>query len=121
MSSMSSQWTYFKANLGSGAFAVLEKQLSGIVHTLQDPANAAGIQQLRAAARARGWAQATAAAIDFGKRAAGPYVGSALAFVARAWPLVDGRRLGGLRRSVGGGGARSAIGSRAPASRPSSG
>lgn len=49
MSSMSSQWFYFKANLGQGAFTVLEHSLSGIVHTLQDPKNAAGIKQIETA------------------------------------------------------------------------
>ena len=88
MSSMSSQWTYFQANLGQGAFSVLEKQLSGIVHTLQDPKMAASIQQFETGLGA-GLAEATTAAIDFGKRAA-PYVGSALAFMARAFPIVEG-------------------------------
>ena len=86
MSSMSSQWMYFKANLGGGAFAVLEKQLSGMVHTLQDPANAAGIQRFEQQLGA-GLGQATAAALQFG-RTLGPYIGSAVVFAARAWPLL---------------------------------
>jgi len=87
MSSMSSQWTYFTANLGGGAFTVLEKQIHGIVHALQDPGNSAAIQNIETQIGA-GLASMTVAAINFGK-AIGPYVGSAIAFIARAWPLVE--------------------------------
>ena len=85
MSSMSSQWTYFQANLGQGAFSVLEKQLSGVVHTLQ--ANSGAVQQFEMAIGA-GLGKATQAALDLG-RTLGPYVGSAIAAIARAWPLVE--------------------------------
>jgi hypothetical protein len=87
MSSMSSQWTYFQANIGAGAFSVLEKQLSGLVHTLQNPGNAQAIQNIETQIGA-GLATMTVEAINFGK-AIGPYVGSAIALVARAWPLVE--------------------------------
>ncbi|HVA90130.1 MAG TPA: hypothetical protein VNL71_09825, partial [Chloroflexota bacterium] len=66
---------------------VLEKQLSGLVHTLQNPGNAAGIANIESQIGA-GLAKMTVAAIQFGE-AIGPYVGSAIAFIARAWPLVE--------------------------------
>lgn len=87
MSSMESQWFYLKANIGQGAFDVLEKQLSGLVHTLQNPGNSQAIQSLEEGLGA-GLAQATVAAIKFGETV-GPYVGSAIELIARAWPLME--------------------------------
>ena len=103
MSSMRSQWTYFQANLGSGIFTVLEKQLGGLVHLLQDPKNAAGIQNLELAL-GDGLGRATVAVINFA-RMIGPYLGSYIVLLKSEFELIGrvvGTVFGYVAAAIGG-------------------